>query len=396
MEGLKQDPNYIDLAFREMIWQALGILTDHPDPTREYEERHIRSIGPQTLSLNTVRGKAMHAVVAYAWWVYKRRNSSQQQDGFIGISEAKNTLEAHLDIEREPSLAVRSVYGQWFPRLFAIDRKWCMDNRALIFPNPEVHSTLWEAAWTAYLVSWGIYMEVFQALRAENEYAVEVLDCAMHLDRALGDPKAQLAAHLMALVWSDRISIEDPLLVRFWLKASPQVRRSALETIGRWLHAKHQEFDTALLERLIGLWNSRFSIVKQNQNIIERSMELEAFSLWFGSGKFSDEWAIAQFAEILEWVDPAEMKRHGIREEVVTRLVDMADRFTLPVVKSLGRLIGTDKFGWDARVYERQFSSILSAALRRQGETAQIAEGIINHLWSSGYKQYGALLGAPV
>jgi len=125
-------------------------------------------------------------------------------------------------------------------------------------------------------------------------------------------------------------------------------------------------------------------------------MEMEAFSLWFGSGQFSDEWAIGRFVESLELVDRGRIKVHGIREEVVIRLVNIAERFSLEVVKALGTLIGDDGFGWDVRAYEPQFTIILSVALKRHGEAARRAEKIVNDLWSRGYRRYGALLDAPV
>ena len=75
---------------------------------------------PATLSLNTVRGETFHAVVQYAlWW---RRHVEDGPDaeerlgaGFDGLPEVRDLLEAHLDPENDPSLAVRAVYGQWFP-----------------------------------------------------------------------------------------------------------------------------------------------------------------------------------------------------------------------------------------------------------------------------------------
>jgi hypothetical protein len=373
----------------------LEILAEHPDPSVDNEGRYSGSMDPQTMSLNTVRGKAMHAIVAYAWWVHKRLPPSEAARGFESLPEVQRILESHLDLDHEPSLAVRSVYGQWFPRLFAIDRKWCTDHGELIFPSSDTHVKFWEAAWAAYLASWGVYMEVFQALRAQYEHAVESLERPTQLKRVLADPKAQLAAHLMGLFWSNRLGIQDGLLLRFWRNAPPEIRRSALETIGRWLHARNQEFGTDLLERLMILWNVRIAAARDNVNVIDRSMEMETFSLWFGSGKFEDGWAIAQLSESLDLCDSNQLRTHGIREEVVTRLVRISHSFSLQTVKCLSTLIDAEKLGWEVRAYEQQFVLILSAALRQQGEAAKIAQRIINDLWSRGYRQYGALLGAP-
>ena len=350
---------------------------------------------PQTLSLNTTRGKAMHAVVAYAWWLYKGLPESEAAQGFATMPEVTKVLEAHLEPNREPSLAIRSVYGQWFPRLFALDRQWAVKNAERIFPSSETELKKWEAAWAAYLASWGVYVELFHALREQYALAVERLDNPLQLKRTLADPKEQLAAHLMGLFWSGRLSTEDSLFARFWLKAPAEIRRSALAVVGRWLHAPNQEFDKDLLERLASFWEFRLDAAKANQNPSERSIEMTAFGLWFGSGKFDDGWAIAQFAESLELILPKEMKANGAREEVVVRLVKLAEPFSLQTVKCLRRLIDADRAGWEVRIYEKQFLAILSAALRRGGEAAATAESVVNDLWARGYRQYGALLNAP-
>jgi hypothetical protein len=48
--------------------------------------------------------------------------------------EAKAVLEAHLDVERDPSLAIRSVYGEYFPWLYVYDPAWALGLVDRLFP----------------------------------------------------------------------------------------------------------------------------------------------------------------------------------------------------------------------------------------------------------------------
>src|SRR5713101_5311940 len=60
----------IPFELRSSAWNVLKLITDDPNPTPEDEARHGGSnMDPATLSINTTRGEAMHAVVRYALWV---------------------------------------------------------------------------------------------------------------------------------------------------------------------------------------------------------------------------------------------------------------------------------------------------------------------------------------
>ena len=59
----------------------------------------------------------MHTVIRYALWVRQHLekepdSEARLQNGFEEIPEVREGLETHLDPSREPSLAVRAVYGQ--------------------------------------------------------------------------------------------------------------------------------------------------------------------------------------------------------------------------------------------------------------------------------------------
>ena len=121
--GFESKTSPIPIAERERVWAVLAVLLHDPDPTPLHEERYGgANIGPRTLSLNTTRGQAMHAAVRYGLWIRRSMEADEpeavlREEGFASIPELREVLDQHLDPGCDPSIAVRSIYGQWFPWL---------------------------------------------------------------------------------------------------------------------------------------------------------------------------------------------------------------------------------------------------------------------------------------
>ena len=82
-----------------------------------------------TLSINTNRGTAMHAVIETALWVRRELEASGNDVsvGFAAMPEVRDSLDVHLDPRVDPSLAVHAVYGRWLPWLLLLDEAWVQD-----------------------------------------------------------------------------------------------------------------------------------------------------------------------------------------------------------------------------------------------------------------------------
>ena len=121
-------------------------MTRDPEPTPDDEAKHDSlSFDPANLAINTTRGEAMNALLQYALWI--RRHIEKEADaeeliyrGLEDMPEVRDVLVAHLDPTSEPSLAIRSIYGHWFPWLVLLDDKWAKDHVELIFPADEKYS----------------------------------------------------------------------------------------------------------------------------------------------------------------------------------------------------------------------------------------------------------------
>ena len=119
----------------------------------------------------------MNAVIEYALWVY--RCIEKQLEGkekikvdFNLMPEVKTVLEWHLDPNNDPSIAVRSIYGRFFPWLLLIDRQWTIDSLDKIFPPGQFEDRLYIAAWNTLMLYGPVYNDPFNILKDRYREAI--------------------------------------------------------------------------------------------------------------------------------------------------------------------------------------------------------------------------------
>ncbi|MHC5763961.1 hypothetical protein, partial [Nostoc sp.] len=230
------------------------------------------------------------------------------QRGFDEMPEVRQVLDEHLNPDIEPSLAIRSVYGQWFPWLALLDQLWANQSIKKIFPQDETFSNLRRAAWESYINFSGIYDNAFDLLHEEYRYAVEQINTTLIERQKLTHTDEGLADHLMTFYWRGKLNLDESggLLTRFFELASDALRGYALEFVGRSLKKTENEIDPEILNWLQLLWGKRLETACNSTEPNSYTTELAAFGWWFGSGKFDDAWAIAQIKQILELIGKVE------------------------------------------------------------------------------------------
>jgi hypothetical protein len=394
--GFEEGPAMVPFDFRDAVWRILEPITDDPEPTVEYEARYGGSnMDPATLSINTTRGEAMHAVVRYGLWVRRHLEKlpdakERLQRGFDEIPEVRNALERHLDASVDPSLAIRAVYGQWFPWLVLLDKAWARNNVTRIFPIDDSQGMYRDAAWETYIIFCAPYDEVFEVLRDQYAAAVQRLAARAGDQRRLADPDQHLAQHLMTLYWRGKLNMDGPegLMTRFWKGASEEIRGHALGFIGRSLCDVKDNVPHQTLERMKMLWQSRLTAAKESPMPDIYAAEMAAFGWWFDSGKFEDSWAVKQLGDALK------IARKMEREDaVVERLAALSQRMPLEAVQCLEAIAKGDKEGWGIYGWRQHGRTILSTALAESNpETRTAAESLVHYLGGRGYFQFGELL----
>lgn len=396
--GFEVDSGGIPFDLRTAAWQVLQPLTRDPNPTSDHEAHYGGSnMDPLTLSLNTVRGEAMHALIRYALWVRRHfENESDSQalldSGFAAMPEVRSVLEAQLDVERETSLAIRSVYGRWFPWLALIDPAWAKKHTPEIFPLDDTRRELRDAAWETYIAFCPPYDSVVDVLHEEYDRAVGRLGegDAERERRRLANPSERLAEHLMSLYWRGKLSLDDSdgLLARFFAQAPVAIRAHAVWFLGQSLHGATEAIAPEVIARLQALWTSRSAAVRSAPNPATQSAELVPFGWWFASEKFDETWATDQLKQSLELAGQTEPDHL-----VVEHLVKAAQRTSLAAVQCLNLIIIGDVEGWHIHGWREEARRILLAALTSNDEEARRAgEALINRLGARGHLDFQSLL----
>jgi len=390
--GFRAERGRIPSRLRRRAWQLLEVLAEDPDPIPEHEAKYGGSNqDPATMSINTVRGVAMHAVIHYAFWV--RRHLEKRENGkdlvargLEEMPEVRTVLNRHLDPAYDPSLAIRSVYGRWFPQLVLLDPAWAGANVSTIFPPSQDLSDLRDAAWEAYMAFGKLYGSVYDILHEEYERAVERIGAASPDKRRLANPDEDLGKHLMVVYWWGRIGLQE--LDRFFSLAPPKLRGDALAYIGQSLREMPDKIGRRTLARLKELWEWRLAEVRSLPPS-DRRAELSSFGWWFTSEKFSETWSLKQLQEALKYANWAEPD-----DDVVEQLAKLAPQKPMVAVECLAMMTEGDQQGWATGYsWVPSIRTIVSAALHSSDVRARrAARELVNRLGAKGFLQFRDLL----
>lgn len=390
--GLRSAENPIPIERRQEIWQVLGLLAMDPDPRPAREEREGgTNFDPATLALNSVRGRALHAAVFYGLWVRRQINADGETEpqGLDAMPELRDLLNAHLDPQREPSAAVRSVYGQFLPQLAYLDTGWVRDSSPQIFPREPELVHLRNAAWGAYVVFSRPYEDLFEILESDYYLAVARLGDAV-AERWIGSsesPEERLGDHLMSLYWRGRLSLEEGQLVHRFFQAAPaELRAHALTFVGSSARDQDQ-LDTEVVQRLESLWEAR---ARKGLNDLDANAiaELKAFAWWLSATSLSMEWRLTQTEKLVEaGVYPApEFLVFQALQQAVSGAPALVTRVLRKYLEGVSN-------SWAISAHTDEVTDILRIALDAPDASAQSqARDTIHYLGALGLRQYRELL----
>lgn len=406
-EGFSSEGNPIPFELRERVWPGIAAGTGDPEPTPEQEKEYFEkfagrerkkgrvstatAVDPFTYSLNTPRGVAIEAVVRFALWVRSgyegSGDASSLAKGFDAMPEVREVLDSHLNPQNDPSITIRTVYGQRAPWLQLIDGRWARENTARIFSRsvPE----LWHAAWDAYIGYSQPFDPVFEWLRGEYAYAVEQMGSHDHGWSQPLAPDYSLAQHLVSFYWRGKVSLESEILAGFFSRADSPLRAHVLSYIGRSLRNTAGTVPAEIIERLKALWVHLVTTAKLQPELPHD--EFKEYGWWFASSKLDDQWSVEQLLEALRLA-----KRLEPDHLVVERLATLATSMPSPVVDVLRMMIEGDSVGWGVLGWTDKAKEIIRAA-RRSGDAhaREAAENLVNLLGSRGHFDFGELLKEP-
>lgn len=310
------------------------------------------------------------------------------------VPEIWPVLERHLDTRQDASLAVRSVYGQWFPWIHLLGSEWANSQVEAIFPRASEQEPWWTAAWVGYVIRSRPFDNILPVLRPVYEHAVNRMNPGEKLSSSEDEACIRLGEHLVTYAWRGVISLNpvESLLDQYWAKADAKLRRRVLTYVGRslrdWPPAHLDPSMPPVIERLKLLWAFVVSRVGEAEND-DQGSELSAFTWWFASGQFDDDWAFDQLDLVLQ---KASLLNGA--HLVVERLVQTVDREPLRSVRALDKLVQSDRDGWRIIAWKDSTRKILEKALEsKDTETRRACVALANRLVSKGYLEFRDLAG---
>jgi hypothetical protein len=337
----------------------------------------------------------MHAVMGYALWVGRHmaqepRGGNDAVRSFDQMPEVRAVLDKHLQADIEPSLAIRSVYGQWFPSLVFLDRNWAHESAPKIFPSEEASKELRDSAWHSYVVYCVPYDDVFEILQGQYSQGIEQIELPDGDGTKHKAADLHLAQHLMTEYWRGNLVANDPngLLARFYGKADPKLRHQALAFIGRSLSKTQGAVPSEIVQRLQKLWAWRLQAVRAADPSHPEMEELTAFGWWFSSGKLPEQWSIEELCELLKLTVRIELE-----QPVVERLGQLATLIPAKAVECLTLILEADKNGWGVLSWLDDAWNLLAHAIRSVDLSARAgAIDLVNRFGARGYPQFRDLL----
>ena len=342
--------------------------------------------------MNTTRGEAISCAIEYALWVFREEEKLHKAKGIFEFSfdkapEVREALEYHLQPKNDPSIAVRAVYGRFFPWLLLMDRKWTIDNIPHIFSGDFDHP-LYKAAWDSYIAYTLPYDDPFSVLQSQYKTAVVNLGKVTKKEGRFIDRDRHLVEHLMSFYWRGLLPLEDPLTKLFWSTSNAESRGYALDFLGRSLQDDNNNITEEIAQRLVSLWQNRYTIASTAADKTEYEKEMAAFGWWFASGKLEETWSCEEYLKALEIATKVQTEYF-----VTQRLVEISKRKPLKAVQILSKLVLKDEPGWIVFGEKEEIEEILTQALTCTDSVAQQeAQNLINRLVSRGHTGYGDLL----
>ena len=333
----------LDFGERELVASIIVSLSQDPDPTRDLEERRGDHLDPTHIAINSVRGAALSTILSYALWV-RRHLSHDAPPGFAAMAEVAAALNRHLNTEVEPSLAVRSVYGRWFPTLLYLDPEWSRANVSVIFPvEPRLEGYRY-AAWSSYVMySHGrLTADAFRLLTPAYATAVDRIGSSSSRGFQLADVDECLSQHLMMAYRAGLCSLDDEhdLVRRLFRETEPPLRKHAIASVGQGLLRSTEPLPKPTEARLRRLWEWRLEEAESGTES-HAEAELPEFGWWFASGAFGDDWSLSALNRCLD-----RAKRTNPEHLVAKRLSDLVSDYPAPVMSVLASMVDGDQEGW--------------------------------------------------
>lgn len=287
--------NSIPFELREKVWENLELFTEDRDPKSE-DEQERGALDAYSTAINSTRGEALSAVIGYGLWVYRQLGIKEAENNMCFdqiMPEVKIILERHLDPSVDPSLAIRAVYGKYFPWLYLMDEEWVKQNIEKIFPEGQFKEVRYRAAWDTLMLYVPVFDKPFEVLKEKYIEAMNYIGQVSAIEDEFRHRDEKTADSLIYYYGRGKLNLTE--LKPLWEKADDSLREHVLDTVGRNLKSAKVQIPPEVIERYKKLWETRVSEVKKAKDKSRYQNEMSAFGWWFASGAFDQKWSFQQY-----------------------------------------------------------------------------------------------------
>lgn len=281
-DALHSDDPYLTRELLNHVRSLLIILSCHTDPEIEDESSNY---DPFTQSINCVRGVAFHGIMHYSLYVDRQCKMVDKRKPHIPSiePEIQEVLETKLDKTKDPSLAVHSVFGAFFPQLHYLNRDWAEKNLHKIFPDLEEYSHYWQAAWDAYIFTSKVYPAVFSLLISQYQRGLLLLSLPEEKDKFPWEsPRERLAQHILFAYLNDLTDFGhvNKLLDLYFSNSSDEVRARGVFWLSKVLENEKPSSENPKWKKLWTLWQIRIKTANETDDLKKFSQEISCYMRW--------------------------------------------------------------------------------------------------------------------
>jgi hypothetical protein len=367
------------------VWATITQLLTDPEPAPDSDAYG----DPLTQSLNTTRGQAVNAALAFAWWTWRRSPDHAAFRLPEAAPAVADALAAHISELGDPSHAIGAAFGWWLEYLVAIDAEWTREHAPGLLG--DLSTKRQRVAWEAFLMRSGPGTRSFEVLRPFYDRYAELLaerQGAPDDKRGLADPVDRFLSHIVLLELRHDLPGEGGPLHVVLASGKPWLLKELVQIAGRIAHDSEQ-IAPEIADLFRGLWERINAAVDAANDAVLRAA-LGEFSWWFAS-KLPAEWTLPELVRLLDTgvsVDPEFL--------VLPRLAELAAGYEELTLRALEKMVPKSDHDWAFRSREDDVREVLRVALASDdGLRRERAGLLINRFGRLGMVGLGSLLTNP-
>jgi hypothetical protein len=328
-----RDP-YIEDDLLEKSGQIIVELLYQEEPFPDAEE--AQGYDPATHSLNCVHGVAMHSLVSYGLYCERKRKKEMGDLGTPAMNSLmKKTLTEKLDKTKNPSLAVHSVFGWYYPQFIYLDKEWALNNQEKIFPIEAEVMKYWRAAWSAYIRFSDVYTNVFSELIKQYQRALEEIS-TLQERQGLDRSNEKMATHILKAYLLDMVKLdsEDGLIPLYYRKADDETRSHGNLWLSQVLDTQRPSAKDMIWQKIWSLWQWRIAEAASSDNRSNYTKEIPSFSRLLKNAPLD----LSELHPVIE--QTLEFKIHGFEaHEIIKYLGNNAENYPDLAVVILNQIL---------------------------------------------------------